>query len=280
MKPAMRMKWIVRSALALVAAFAMAGTVWAVSVSPLAIYINGRERSAVLTLYNDGTRPEEIQINFAFGYPRSDSLGNLTVALADTAPTGEPSALGWINAFPRRVILQPGERQAVRILVEPPAGLAEGEYWSRILIKSKGGQPPIEQRRDDGITVRIDVETTIAIPASFRLGQVNTGIAITNASAAVRGDTVISTVDVARSGNAAYLGSMTVEVLDARGAVLGTHQEHLGVYHDLRRMSAISVPSIAGAASVRVTIESKREDLPPEGPLPAATVTRTFAISR
>jgi hypothetical protein len=29
-----------------------------------------------------------------------------------------------------------------------------------------------------------------------------------------------------------------------------------------------------------VTIESRREDLPPEGPLPAATITRTIPITR
>jgi hypothetical protein len=48
----------------------------AVTVSPNALYIDSRTRSGVLTLYNPGSAAEEIDITFAFGYPRSDALGN------------------------------------------------------------------------------------------------------------------------------------------------------------------------------------------------------------
>lgn len=278
MHPIIRSKWIARGTLSVLAALVLAGTVRAVSVSPLALYINGRERSTVLTLYNDGTRPEEIQIGFAFGYPRSDSLGNLSVALADTAPAGEPSSLGWISAFPRRVVLQPGERQAVRVLVEPPPGLADGEYWARVLIKSKGGQPPIEQKRPDGITVQIDVETTVAIPASFRLGTVRTGIAIDAAHAQMQGDSVQTRIDLSRTGNAAFLGRLQVELLDAAGNVVGSRQEHLGVYHGIRRMLLIGASAGTHPTRVRITIDNRRDDLPPEGPLPAAPISQVIPI--
>lgn len=280
MKRKLRNKWVARGTLAMVAALLAVGTVRAVSVSPLALYINGRERSTVLTLYNDGTRPEEIQVGFAFGYPRSDSLGNLAVALSDTAPTGEPSSIGWISAFPRRVVLQPGERQAVRVLVEPPPGLADGEYWARVLIKSKGGQPPIEQKRPDGITVQIDVETTVAIPASFRLGQVRTGISIDSAQARARGDSVSARIDLSRTGNAAFLGRLQLELLDASGNVVGTRQEHLGVYHSLRRMLTVGAKPGSRPTSVRISIDARREDLPPEGPLPAAAVSRVVPVTQ
>ena len=280
MKLSPRINWMLRGVLALVFAFVLVRTAMAVSVSPLGIYINGRERSSVVTLFNDGTLPEEVNISFAFGYPQSDSLGNLAVALTDTAPAGEPSALGWIRAFPRRVLLQPGQRQAVRILVDPPEDLEDGEYWARVLIKSRGGRPPVEAQSEDGITVVVDVETTLAIPASFRMGDVETGIEITRGEATLAHDTVVATLDLARTGNAAFLGRMQVDVLDAEGDVIGEYEEHLGVYRELRRVARIAVEADRQPASVRVRIDTRRDDLPADGPLPADRVTHTIEIAR
>src|SRR5688500_4430590 len=106
----------------------------AVSVSPMAVYLDQRTRTGTITLYNAGTRPEEIGVEFAFGYPQSDEAGNITVPITDTVPAGEPSAVGWLQAFPRRLVLQPGQRQVVRIMIRPPEGLEEGEYWARALV--------------------------------------------------------------------------------------------------------------------------------------------------
>ena len=110
-----------------VALFACAGlsrTAGAVTVSPTALYISSRSPSALLTLYNAGDRAEEIEISFGFGYPRSDSTGALQVMITDSAAVGEPSASAWLRVFPRRMVLQPGQRQVVRVTVVAPAGIA------------------------------------------------------------------------------------------------------------------------------------------------------------
>ena len=114
----------------------------AVAVSPVAVYISSRDRTGMLTLFNPGTRPEEIQVDFAYGYPTSDADGNVSVSVVDSVPEGDPPAVSWLRAFPRRLVLEPGQRQVMRIMVQPPAGLAEGEYWARALVRSRGGQPP------------------------------------------------------------------------------------------------------------------------------------------
>src|SRR5436190_15701573 len=54
-------------------------TARAVAVSPTALYITSRNPSALLTLINTGSRPEEIELSIAFGYPVSDSAGVLHV---------------------------------------------------------------------------------------------------------------------------------------------------------------------------------------------------------
>jgi hypothetical protein len=242
-----------------------------VSVSPMAVYLDNHHRSGEMTLINPGTRPEEIRIDFAFGYPQSDSLGNVTVPVVPAAPPGEPSAVGWLTVFPRRIILQPGQRQVVRVLARPPANLPDGEYWARALIHSRGGQPPIEGRAGE-VGVQIDVETVIIVAVNYRNGTVKTGLTADNAHASIVGDSAIAFIDLHRTGNAAFLGRILVEALDAGGHVLGGTERVLAVYHSMRRRVAVAIPAGATPVKIRYTMDTKRPDLPPGGPLPGTPV--------
>ena len=261
-------------ALALVAARQAA----AVSVSPTALYIDSRTRTGVLTLYNSGTLPEEVTLDFAYGYPVSDSAGNVTVPVTREVGAGEPSALAWMRAFPRRLLLQPGQRQVVRVLVEPPADLPDGEYWSRILISSRGGQPPIEQTQGE-TRIQLNVTTTLVMAANYRKGDVRTGVEMQAASARRDADGVTLQVDLARTGNAAFLGRLRADLLDARGQVVGTVHDDVAVYRAMRRRLTIPVPAgTSGPLTVRVVVNTEREDLPPGGALPAAPLTQRVPV--
>jgi hypothetical protein len=255
----------------------------AVTVSPNALFIDSRTRSGVLTLYNPGTTAEEIEITFAFGYPRSDLAGAISVALADSAPAGEPSVLGFVRAFPRRLRLEPGQRQTVRILMTPPAGLAEGEYWGRVLVHSRGGRPPVEQQQGS-IRMQIDLETVIVGAVNYRNGTMRTGIVVDSAHAvpSVKGDSIRVTADVSRQGNAAFLGHMALELVGADGRVLGSTEEDLAVYRSIRKVGSIPVPagtSLSGA-TVRYRFTTDRPDIDPESRLSAEPVTGTIALRR
>ncbi len=270
---------VVLVALMLVSA---SGVAHAVAVTPSALYIDARSRTGSLTLFNPGTRPEEIEIGFAFGYPQADAQGNVSISLQDEAPAGEPSAVGWLRAFPRRLILQPGERQVVRIMVQPPADLPAGEYWARVLIRSQGGQPPVEQT-DGQVRVQINVQTVVVTALSFRKGAVHTGLTVAAPEARVRGDSVALMLDLERTGNAAFLGRVQAEVLDTGGRVVGKIEEDLAVYRAMRRRIAIPLTeprSAAGGYRVRYRIDTERPDLPAEGPLPAPEQSGTVGVAQ
>lgn len=267
-------------ALIIMAIFVLLSTLRAaaVSVSPVALYIDDRTRTGVLTLYNPGTQPEEIRVEFAFGYPVSDEEGDITVPILEEAPAGEPSALPWLRAFPSRLVLEPGQRQVVRVMVQPPAELSEGEYWARVLVRSRGGQPPIEERRG-GVAVQIDVETVVVVALSYRNGEVGAGVTVEDAGATVAGDTVTADIDLRRTGNAAFLGRVRAEALDERGSTLGVAEEVLAVYHDMRRRLTIALPTGATAHRVRYTIDTDRDDLPSGGALPAEPIVVEVPVS-
>lgn len=266
--------------LALVASAAIAAEAGAVAVSPAALYLDARTRSGMLTLHNAGTLPEEIEIGFAFGYPTSDSTGMVSVQLVDVAPAGEPSLVPFLRAFPRRLRLEPGQRQVIRVLVNPPADLAPGEYWGRITILSRGGQPPVEARQGD-VTMQIQLQTQVVAAITYRNGPVTTGIAVPSATARVDTGTVRVAMDLVRQGTAAFLGRVQLALLAPNGNVVADYREDVAVYRTMHRAFEIPLPpslrNLTGHR-VRFTVTSERPELPDGAVLPAATVTGTVPL--
>lgn len=250
----------------------------AVTVSPTALYLSARNPSALLTLINTSSRAEEIEITFGFGYPTSDSTGTLTVSITDSAATGEPSAVSWLRAFPRRLVLQPGQRQVVRVTVVAPPALADGEYWGRVLVKSRGGEPPIEQTQGQ-VHMQLSLETTFATAVFFQKGTMQTGVAATAAARRTR-DGVQFTVDLHREGNAVFLGRVRAELYDSADHRLADAEDVVAVYRDLRRRFVLrtDAPLPDGPLAVRYVVDTERPDLPGVGPVRSAPTTGVAAV--
>ncbi|HEU4454409.1 MAG TPA: hypothetical protein VFR81_15175, partial [Longimicrobium sp.] len=69
------------------------------------------------------------------------------------------------------------------------------------------------------------------------------------------------------------------ELVDARGAVLATTHDDVAVYRAMRRRLTLPVPEgTTGPLSVRLLLNTEREDLPPGGALPAEAVTRRLDV--
>ncbi|MEO6527531.1 MAG: hypothetical protein ABIP93_12955 [Gemmatimonadaceae bacterium] len=251
----------------------------AVTVSPTAVYISAKSPTALLTLINTGSRAEEIELSIGFGYPVSDSAGVLRVDIVDSAASGEPSLTSYLRVFPRRLVLQPGQRQVVRVMVTMPAGAGDGEYWGRVLVKSRGGEPPIEQAQGD-VKMQLSLETTFATAVFYHKGDVTTAVSVPAASARKLSDGAELTIDLERGGNGAFLGRVHAELLDASGAVVAEVEDVVAVYRALRRRFVLrsEKPIPAGAYSVRYLVDTERPDLPPQGPLKAVAVRGTVEV--
>jgi hypothetical protein len=248
----------------------------AVSVSPMSVFLDHRTRTGTLTLYNPNPLPEEVEIGFAFGYPVSDSTGEVTVPLHETAPAGEPSAQEWLRAFPRRLVLQPGQQQVVRILAQPPADLADGEYWSRVLVTATGGRPPVEQQVQPDVKVAISMRTIVVASLNYRKGRLTTGVTVRAAEAVRTPEGARVTIDMERRGEAAYLGQLRLEQLDAVGRVLTQEEDVLSVYRTLRRRFVL--PPADGAVRVRYTFTTDRPELGQRNIIAAPAVTGVIEL--
>ncbi len=269
------------AALAVAAAvLGLAPVLEAILVAPTAVFMDHRTRSGQLFLVNTSPRPEEVSIELKFGYPTSDSAGGVTVLLQDQPDSSLPSAAGWIRAFPRRTVVQPGEQQVVRLLAQPPAGLADGEYWSRIIVTSHEIQPPAAAN-DSGVRAGITVQLRQILSLAYRKGAVTTAVALTEFRPEIHRDSAIVWLGLHRDGNAAYLGAVRIEVHDQAGRRVGEFSSPIAVFFDVRRRFAIPLDSAAtpGAGyTVRFRVSTAREDLKPSDVLPAAPIADSAVV--
>jgi len=258
-----------------VAAFAQG-----VLVAPHAVFIDPRTRSGWVQLHNPGAEPAEVSIGALFGYPVTDSLGNLSLRTIDTTDATYPSAVSWLQIFPKRVVVPAQSRQTIRIMVLPPAGTADGEYWARLTISAKAGQIPVAGV-DTGaaISVGLSLEVRTIIPLIYRKGQTSTGVTASSLRATTSADSVMVRVRLVRKGPAAFLGSVRGTLVNAAGTKVGGFDIPISVYYDIDPRFAIARRGLPpGTYRLFLEVASSRDDIAPEQILPIATVRDSLVI--
>jgi P pilus assembly chaperone PapD len=239
-----------------------------VLVAPHAVFMDHRVRSGSLTLYNPGDEPAEIAVSTFFGYPVTDSTGEYVLRTVDTPDSTQPSAAGWIEAFPKRMLLGPKERQTVRLLARPPAGLTDGEYWARVVVSAKGSTVPVAGASDtSGVRVGIRLEVRTVIPLQYRKGPMSTTVRLSDIEARAAGDSLAVRMHLARSGNAAFLGMARGALADSTGKTVASFNRPIAVYYDAApRLTAALPPGglQPGRYRLKVEVAAERQDIPPE----------------
>jgi P pilus assembly chaperone PapD len=257
-----------------------AGLGFGVSVAPHAIYLAHDRLNAELTLYNASQQPEEVEIDFLFGYPQATAEGTVDVPLTDSPPPGEPSAHSWLRAFPRRLRVEPGQRRIVRIQANPPEGLPDGEFWSRVVVSSqavKNSAVAADTTSSMGLTFVF--RSVLAL--NFRNREVSTGLEFDSLWVEERGDSTLAWVDLQRTGNAAFLGTIGFTLSPPGGeAVWERAPGPIAVYRDLRRWYSLPPTGLPpGEYDLTVRITTQREDVNQEDVLPAPPVQRSVRIT-
>lgn len=254
-------------------------TAQGVVVAPHAVFMDHRTRSGSVTLYNPNLEPAEVTISLMFGYPVTDSAGNIVLHTPETPGAGEPSSASWLQAFPRRLTVAPNERQTIRLLATPPVGLADGEYWARLVIAAKGGRIPVQGVSDTAIQIGLTLEVRTIIGVNYRKGAVRTGVRLTGLRAERVSDTLAFWSRLDRDGNAAFIGSIRAELVDARGQQWGEFMSPLGVYRSMEPRFAMPVGILPpGTYRLRVELASQRDDLAPEVLLKVPPVRDSIAV--
>ncbi len=235
----------------------------AILVAPQGVVLSNRDRTGTVELYNPSERAAEISIRAVFGHPTTTPEGDLTLELIEQPSASEPSAAGFIDAFPRRLILQPNQRQTVRLLARPPAGLPDGEYWARMIISSKDAAQPASGANDTtNVSVGLTLEVRTIIAVNFRNGAQRTGIAIGELSATTTTDSLVLRAPMQRTGTAAWIGLTTVKLLDPDGAVVATQSLQTAVYQSIAPRFAFDRRTLPpGRYRISVDLNTDRPDV-------------------
>jgi P pilus assembly chaperone PapD len=273
----------VRLVLAVTAAVPAVAVAQGVLVAPHAVVIDHRTRSGSLSLYNPGDQPSEVSVSTFFGYPVTDSAGEFELRTVERPPATMPSAAGWVEAFPKRMVLQPKERQTVRLLVRPPTGLPDGEYWARVVVSAKGGAVPVTGIEDSsGITVGLNLEVRTVLPLQYRKGAVVTSVRTGGLKASVEDDSLAVRLSLVRQGTAAFVGTVRGALADSAGRTVATFSSPVAVYYDVQPRFSAALPGgrlPRGNYRLRVEVTTEREDLAPETLLAARPVRDSLELT-
>jgi len=252
-----------------------------VMVAPHVVYMDHRTRSGSLTLYNPGNDPVEVSIATFFAYPVTDSTGGFELRTVEHPDSTMPSAAGWVQAYPRRMTVPPQQRQTVRLLGRPPAKLADGEYWVRLIVTAKGGQVPVTGVGDSaGITVGLTLEVRTILPVLYRKGKVTTGVTVSGLRASVQGDSLVVRARMVRTGSAAYVGTVRGALVDVSGNVVARFSVPQAVYFEMEPRFTASVAGLPrGQYRLRFEATSERQDLPAEVILPMVPARDSLQVA-
>jgi P pilus assembly chaperone PapD len=239
-----------------------------VLVAPTVVFLNKAEPTERMTIMNQGTEPQEVTIDFAWGLPESDSVGRVYVDLQDSSANDPRSAMEWLRAFPRSMILPPGQSQIVRVMARPPAGLEDGEYWARVVVRSQKARGNEDSNLDEGvITTQLNMVMQTAIMVKYRTGELNSSLQLNSARAEKSGSKVNVIVDLESRGNVSYMGVTDLTLIDGRDREVASQSTNLAVYRDLRRRYQMNIPEDSRPpyrVRMRISSEGRTDIAPPD----------------
>lgn len=153
-----------------------------VLIAPTRVVLENGVRSAELVVVNKGQE----QAAFRVSVENRRMLENGALETADIAKSNELFAKDYIRFSPRRIVLEPGGRQTVRVSVNT-SNLEEGEYRSHLRLMSA----PMSAGRalaasgdgtSDSISIQLIAVRSLTIPVIARVGALNATVQIDNAA--------------------------------------------------------------------------------------------------
>ena len=180
------------------------------------------------------------------------------------------------------MLIEPDERQVVRLMVRPPKGLTDGEYWARVMISSQRNDTPILTiDKEKKIGTQVHMVTRQAIMFKYRKGDLTTQLELDRATASFKDSTVEIMLDMANQGNASYVGMLHASLKDQSGQEVDRFDLRLAVYRQLRRRIDLKLGEHAYNPPYEVKVEINnggRNDINPRDLIRGNKIAQTLAV--
>jgi len=195
-----------------------AGLAQGVSVTPLRVLFDGRERSTTVFLSNRTSTQNTYRISLV----NRRMLPDGDIVPAEEAGPGEHFADGMISFSPRRVSIAPQSAQTIRLLVRRPRGDVpeDVEFRTHMSIQSIPPTPRLEDLEtnqkvieEQRLLVQPVVTVETVIPVIIRIGNPQATISLANPRLKRTGPDLPDpelVVDLVRAGARSVYGDMEV----------------------------------------------------------------------
>ena len=188
-------------------------------VTPTRVQLEGRHRSATVSLTNKGSESALFRISLVTMV--MDDNGNLKTV--DKPEPGQLTAESLVRYAPRQVTIAPGATQTVRLTVRKPKDLPAGEYRSHMFFRAvppeDTGRSVAATQNDKGIKLKLTPIFGITIPVIVRNGALSVtsgmkGLAVKDGRE--KGQKVLS-ITLTRDGTESSYGDIQVQYSPAGG---------------------------------------------------------------
>ena len=241
-------------------------------IAPTRLVLDGRRGGEVI-LSNIGA--EEATYRVTLELRRMTPEGDLEPVEETAANVSEKAALEMVRYAPRRVVLPPGEPQAIRISARPGAELPDGEYrvhMSFAALPKVRPLTPAAESSAQGFSINIVPVYGITMPIIIRKGELEVTGALANPRLEDTAEGTVFAVDIARTGDASLYGDLLVYPRGSNEPVFMVRG--LGVYPEIgSRHTAFAVPPEQAAAMRGAMRVEMREPVQDGGALIAAVDT-------
>ena len=251
-----------------------------ITIAPTMVFIDQQNRFGSFLVLNGSEEAQEVSIEFPFGYPVTGEDGNINMIYDDSSAAERYGISEVVRGFPQNFVLQPGERQTVRLTIRPK-DFTDGTYWTRIKTTSNAQEPPVGTEASDEITAQITYEFEQVTTLFYKHGDTNTGIEIENFTSQDTEENIEFIVDAGRTGNSPFLGSIILKVADSEGDVIAEKLASTSIYFDYRQIFEIPNEDLEdGTYNITVTFETRRPDVPREDIVQMEPVSRSISYTK
>jgi hypothetical protein len=249
---------------AIVLLFALCSTVLQaqLAISPPYVSVDGKSGVGNIYITNNSAQAQEVEISFAFGYPGSDAEGNLVMNYTDSVAYEQYAMDPVVRAFPRTFILPGKQQRTVRVQVKPSSGMKDGFYFTRVKVLGKPQTADVAKPVAEGISTKISYNFEQVIPAFYARGKVTTGLKVDKIDVAQKDSLLVIKAQLDRLGEAPFIGSSIIKLMDSKGKVVANSQASITAYFAVTRRMELGVSGIApGSYKLEVSFETKRGDM-------------------
>jgi hypothetical protein len=103
----------------------------------------------------------------------------------------------------------------------------------------------------------------VDIPLHYRFGSVSSVLAVRDVATKIDTGMLRLSIDVTRSGNASYWGSLNLTLKDGSGKVFASQNDVVAIYKDIIYPASLDVRSVpAGSYTLELAFSPKRRGVP------------------